>query len=513
MNPAELQRAPRWLRAMGRLPVGLLVVMLMSLMAIADGPITSSSFVGAENPLSENGAWAALTSLSPSGGRFQKNNGAFPNQPYFPNHAGARTTAVVPADHYSEIVVGHVGSNSSNVGPIVRVQASGPSIDSHYLWWASGTNGVNNLYRIDANGTTYTANVIMPTSPVVDGDRLRLIARGPVIYGIKNGVREFIYNTGPDATKYSTGTAGMLAYAGDGVVTNAMIASWAAGTARVSSGTWTSSAFTGIEDPLDEGDRWYPLPGYSGFKKVGGLAIGRDSLHNASGVWSITPPARQYSEVTLGTVASGGGGPIVRIDRSNTGQTGWLLFLGADNPQLSGIYKMNPDGSFTPARLFTATVISGDKWRLTADGNTLEVFQNGVSQFAYTTDGSYTTGDVGIEAYTSNFTFTAWEGGDTTNPQAPTAPGLLTAMTLSSSQINLMWTAATDPRGVTGYLVERCQGVACTAFAQIVTVTGTTYNDTGLAANTSYSYRVRATDAAGNVGPYSNVASAMTPLF
>jgi chitodextrinase len=61
--------------------------------------------------------------------------------------------------------------------------------------------------------------------------------------------------------------------------------------------------------------------------------------------------------------------------------------------------------------------------------------------------------------------------------------------------------------------VERCQGVACTAFAQIVTVMGTTYNDTGLAANTSYSYRVRATNAAGNVGPYSNVASAMTPPF
>jgi hypothetical protein len=161
MNLVELQRAPRLLRAMARLPVSLLIVMLMSVMAIADVPIASASFVGAENPLSENGAWASLTSLSPNGRRFQKNNGAFPNQPYYPNHAGARTTAVVPADHYSEIVVGHVGSTSSNVGPIVRVQASGSSIDSHYLWWASATNEVNNLYRIDANGTTYTANSIM----------------------------------------------------------------------------------------------------------------------------------------------------------------------------------------------------------------------------------------------------------------------------------------------------------------------------------------------------------------
>jgi chitodextrinase len=336
-----------------------------------------------------------------------------------------------------------------------------------------------------------------------------------VLYGIKNGVRDFIYNTGPDATKYSAGTAGMLAYADPaGAVTDAEIVSWSAGAAPVSSGTWASTTFTGIENPLDEGDRWYPLPGYSGFKKAGGLAIGRDPGHNASGVWSITPPAKQYSEVTLGTVTSGGGGPIVRIDRNNTGQTGWLLFLGADSPSYSGIYKMNPDGSFTPAQLFTATITPGDKWRLTADGNTLEVFRNDASQFAYTTDGSFATGDVGMEALTSNFTFTGWEGGDTTTPsQAPTAPGLLTAIAVSGSQINLMWTAATGPQGVAGYLIERCQGASCTSFAQIVTVTGTTYNDTGLAANTSYSYRVRATDAGGNVGPYSNVASAMTPPF
>jgi hypothetical protein len=428
MNLFESQLALCQVSRRGRLPLTLFVVMLISIMAIADGPIASSSFVGAEDPLSENGAWAPLTSLAPAGTRFQKNNGAYPDQLISANHAGARTTAVLPADHYSEIVVGHVGNiinHVNNVGPTVRVQASGPSIDSHYLWWASGANGVNNLYRIDANGTTYTANPIVPTSPVVDGDRLRLISRGPVIYGIKNGVRDFIYNTGPDATKYSTGTAGMLAYADpSGAVTEAEITSWSAGAAPVSSGTWASSTFAGIENPLDEGDRWYPLPGYSGFKKVGGVAIGRDSGHNASGVWSITPPATQYSEVTLGTVTSGGGGPIVRIDRSNNGQTGWLLFLWADNPSGSGIYKMNPDGSFTAAQLFTpTTIIPGDKWRLTANGNTLAVFQNGVSQFVYTTDGSYATGDVGIEALTSNFTFMAWQGGDTA--QAPTVPGPL----------------------------------------------------------------------------------------
>ncbi len=65
--------------------------------------------------------------------------------------------------------------------------------------------------------------------------------------------------------------------------------------------------------------------------------------------------------------------------------------------------------------------------------------------------------------------------------------------------------------GVTGYRVERCQGAGCSTFAQVGTPTGTTFGDTGLLASTSYSYRVRATDAAGNLSAYSNTASATTP--
>src|SRR4029079_13555048 len=45
---------------------------------------------------------------------------------------------------------------------------------------------------------------------------------------------------------------------------------------------------------------------------------------------------------------------------------------------------------------------------------------------------------------------------------------------------------------------------------QIATSTTAALSDAGLARATSYSYRVRAADAAGNVGPYSNVATAAT---
>src|SRR5256886_13458155 len=95
--------------------------------------------------------------------------------------------------------------------------------------------------------------------------------------------------------------------------------------------------------------------------------------------------------------------------------------------------------------------------------------------------------------------------------QAPTAPSNLTATATSGGQINLSWTASTDDVGVTGYPVERCQGAGCTSFAPIATAGGPTYSDTGLGANTSYTYRMRATDAAGNLSAYSNVASTTTP--
>jgi len=101
-------------------------------------------------------------------------------------------------------------------------------------------------------------------------------------------------------------------------------------------------------------------------------------------------------------------------------------------------------------------------------------------------------------------------GGGESDTQAPTTPSSLVATAVSTSQINLSWTASTDNVGVTGYRVERCQGAGCSDFAQIATPTSASYNDTGLSASTSYSYRVRAQDAVPNLSAYSSTASATT---
>ena len=111
----------------------------------------------------------------------------------------------------------------------------------------------------------------------------------------------------------------------------------------------------------------------------------------------------------------------------------------------------------------------------------------------------------------STYTNTASATTPTPDTQAPTQPGTLSATAVSATEVDLAWGAATDNVGVTGYQLERCSGASCTTFAQIATPTATSYKDTAVAASTSYSYRVRATDAAGNLSPYTNTASASTP--
>lgn len=94
---------------------------------------------------------------------------------------------------------------------------------------------------------------------------------------------------------------------------------------------------------------------------------------------------------------------------------------------------------------------------------------------------------------------------------APSAPGTPVASLASNTTVSLRWPAATDNVGVVSYRLERCAGATCTNFANIASPTGTTYNDPGLARGTTYRYRLRAVDAAANIGPYSPIVSIATP--
>ena len=92
-------------------------------------------------------------------------------------------------------------------------------------------------------------------------------------------------------------------------------------------------------------------------------------------------------------------------------------------------------------------------------------------------------------------------------PTVPADPSGLSATTVSSSQINLSWSDnATDEDS---YQVEQSlDGVNFSVIA-VLSADSTSYSDTGLSASTQYSYRVNASNAAGDSG-YSNVTSATT---
>ncbi len=80
----------------------------------------------------------------------------------------------------------------------------------------------------------------------------------------------------------------------------------------------------------------------------------------------------------------------------------------------------------------------------------------------------------------------------------PSAPSNLSGIAVSSTNINLSWSPSTDNVGVTGYNIFR-NGT------KIGTVTTTSFSDTGLIANNTYSYSISAYDAAGNTSALSGV--------
>ncbi|MDX9696704.1 MAG: GEVED domain-containing protein, partial [Bacteroidales bacterium] len=87
--------------------------------------------------------------------------------------------------------------------------------------------------------------------------------------------------------------------------------------------------------------------------------------------------------------------------------------------------------------------------------------------------------------------------------QAPTAPTSLTATSIAQTTFTLGWTASTDNVGVTGYEIYQNGTLKGTS-------TATSFNVTGLTAATTYSFTVKAKDAAGNVSAASAAKSVTT---
>ncbi|WP_411104607.1 carbohydrate binding domain-containing protein [Streptomyces sp. cmx-4-9] len=129
---------------------------------------------------------------------------------------------------------------------------------------------------------------------------------------------------------------------------------------------------------------------------------------------------------------------------------------------------------------------------------------------SFTTGPSQTSAEVYVNGWYGQGTYHADDisldgpgGGGGADTSAPTAPGSLTATGKTSSSVSLAWSASTDNVGVTGYDVYR-------GTAKVATSTTTNATVTGLAADTAYSFTVRARDLAGNTSPASTALAVTT---
>ncbi|MDQ0994078.1 carbohydrate binding domain-containing protein [Streptomyces sp. V3I7] len=94
-------------------------------------------------------------------------------------------------------------------------------------------------------------------------------------------------------------------------------------------------------------------------------------------------------------------------------------------------------------------------------------------------------------------------GGGGSDNQAPSAPTGLTSTGKTSSSVSLSWNAASDNTGVTAYDIY-------SGSSRVLSVSGTSATVSGLSSSTSYTFTVKARDAAGNASGASNSVSVTT---
>ena len=188
---------------------------------------------------------------------------------------------------------------------------------------------------------------------------------------------------------------------------------------------------------------------------------------------NLTSPTQTGSSISLGWSAS----------TDNVGVTGYQVLRapGASGGTFTQIATARPTPSSTPGCAASTT-------------------------FRYQVRAVDAAGNA--SAVSNAVTATTQAGGGDVQP--PSAPSNLTAPATTASSISLAWSASTDDTGVTGYQVLRAPGTSGGTFTQVGTSTTPSFVNSGLTANTTFRYQVRAVDAAGNASAVSNTVTATT---
>ncbi|MFB7177102.1 chitinase [Streptomyces sp. NPDC056257] len=210
-----------------------------------------------------------------------------------------------------------------------------------------------------------------------------------------------------------------------------------------------------------------------------------------------------------GWSCSAGSGAVVTTPVHGGGSALRATPAGQDNARCSQSVTVKPDSTYTLAAWVQGAYVylgaSGtgttdvSAWTQTPGAwkQLTTTFRTGPSTTSVTV---YTHGWYGQPAHlTDDLTLIGPDPGGPGQPQPPAAPTGLTATATSSSSVSLNWSAVP---GATSYTVHR-DGAAP------LSVTSASTAVTGLAASTTYTFRVSAVNAAGE-SPQSAPASATT---
>lgn len=170
-------------------------------------------------------------------------------------------------------------------------------------------------------------------------------------------------------------------------------------------------------------------------------------------------------------------------------------FNSVDGQVKTSVARMNADGTLDSS---WGASIDNYVWTVALDRDGKLLISGGF----YTVDGISRNGVARLLTGA-----TGGGGGGTPPPPTPVAP-TLSASAASSSQINLSWSDSATDRS--GYTLERKTGSGGT-YATIATLAANarSFANSGLAASTTYFYRLRATTTSG-AAVYSNEAGATT---
>lgn len=205
-------------------------------------------------------------------------------------------------------------------------------------------------------------------------------------------------------------------------------------------------------------------------------SVGDSSYSNTASATTQAAPAAPAAPSSLASVANSATSVTLTWTDNSNNETSFLVERQIGSGAFSQIGTVGSN-----VNTYTDT---------TATANT---------QYSYRVRASNTTGN---SSYTSTSTVT-------TPVAAPTAPSTLSATASSATAVSLTW--ADNSSNETGFLIERKTGSG--AYSQIASVSAgvNAYSDTTVSGGTSYTYRVRATNAGGN-STYSNTSAVTTPV-